>query len=420
MTILTKKEDFESNTNYAQGGIACVSTVEDSFESHVQDTLVAGAGLCHEDVVRNLVEEGPLLVHKLIDWGVRFTLNEEAETEGEAPPHDLSLYDLGREGGHARRRILHAKDLTGHEVERALLKCLRSHPNVRFLEHHTAVDLLIDSSGPQPFCYGVLALDVNGLKVGAFLAPVVLLATGGIGRIYQHTTNPPIATGDGIAMAWRAGLPVANLEFVQFHPTAFFSESGKTFLISEAVRGEGAVLKRLSGETFMEKYDERGCLAPRDIVARAIDTEMKLHGETHVLLDCSHMSPEAFMDRFPAIYRLCKEHGADPPKEPIPVVPCAHYSCGGVLTDGDGRTRVKGLFVTGECASPVSTEPIALPATRSSKPSFSVITPPGAFSLNPVLNLYPLLPSRPGCQTGKEGRISRKSGSSIAGENFSV
>jgi L-aspartate oxidase len=350
VTILTKKEDFESNTNYAQGGIACVSTAEDSFEQHVQDTLIAGAGLCHEDVVRQVVGEGPELVHQLIDWGVRFTLAEKSTPQEPGHSHDLTLYDLGREGGHSQRRILHAKDLTGREVERALLNCLRNHPNARFLEHHTAIDLITAENGSGPECLGVLALDASGLEVGAFIAPVVLLATGGIGRIYQHTTNPPIATGDGIAMCWRKGLPVANLEFVQFHPTAFYSDIGKTFLISEAVRGEGAILRRIGGESFMDRYDPRGCLAPRDIVARAIDTEMKKHGEPHVLLDCSNMSLQEFDNRFPAIAGLCRAHGVNPPLEPIPVVPSAHYSCGGVVTDREGRTRMRGLYVTGECS----------------------------------------------------------------------
>jgi L-aspartate oxidase len=301
-------------------------------------------------VVRVLVKEGPELVHQLIDWGVRFTLREEAGEEGGPLPQDLALYDLGREGGHSKRRIIHAHDLTGREVERALLVCLRAHPNVSFLEHHIAVDLLKDDGDEGPRCVGVLGLDSHGDELKTFVAPVVVLSTGGLGRIYQHTTNPPIATGDGVAIAWRAGLPVANLEFVQFHPTAFYSESGKTFLISEAVRGEKAQLKRLNGETFMEEYDERGCLAPRDIVARAIDTEMKVHGEPHVLLDCSNMTPEFFAKRFPAISKLCRDHGVTPPGEPIPVVPSAHYSCGGVVTDCEGRTSLRGLFVTGECA----------------------------------------------------------------------
>ena len=350
VTILTKKEDFESNTNYAQGGIACVATAEDSHDDHVRDTLIAGAGLCKEEVVRVLVKEGPELVHQLIDWGVRFTLREETAEEGGPLPQDLALYDLGREGGHSKRRIIHAHDLTGREVERALLVCLRAHPNVNFLEHHIAVDLLTEDGDEGPRCVGVLGLDSHGDELKTFVAPVVVLSTGGLGRIYQHTTNPPIATGDGVAIAWRAGLPVANLEFVQFHPTAFYSESGKTFLISEAVRGEKAQLKRLSGETFMEEYDQRGCLAPRDIVARAIDTEMKVHGEPHVLLDCSNMTPEFFAKRFPAISKLCQDHGVTPPGEPIPVVPSAHYSCGGVVTDCEGRTSLRGLFVTGECA----------------------------------------------------------------------
>lgn len=352
VTILTKKEDFESNTNYAQGGIACVATAEDSFENHVQDTLIAGAGLCHEGVVRDLVRDGPPLVRQLIDWGVHFTTRSNGEsTANPSPPKDLGVYDLGREGGHSHRRILHAKDLTGREVERALLKCLRNHPNVTFLEHHVAIDLITENPIDSPrCCTGVFALDVEESRIRVFRAPIVVLATGGIGRIYQHTTNPVIATGDGIAMAWRSGLPVGNLEFIQFHPTAFYNPTGETFLISEAVRGEGAILRRLNGEGFMELYDSRGCLAPRDVVALAIDAEMKKHGESHVLLDCSHMEEEFWVDRFPWINQKCREHGICPPADPIPVVPAAHYSCGGVVTDRTGKTRIAGLYVVGECA----------------------------------------------------------------------
>lgn len=352
VTILTKKEDFESNTNYAQGGIACVATAEDSFEDHIRDTLVAGAGLCHEEVVRDLVRDGPPLVRQLIDWGVHFSTHGKGEdSPGQTPPTDLALYDLGREGGHSHRRILHAKDLTGREVERALLKCLRNHPNVTFLEHHVAIDLITEYPIASPkCCTGVFALDVEDSRIKVFRASVVVLATGGTGRIYQHTTNPVIATGDGIAMAWRAGLPVGNLEFIQFHPTAFYNPTGETFLISEAVRGEGAILRRLNGDSFMEQYDSRGCLAPRDVVALAIDAEMKKHGDSHVLLDCSHMNEEFWTDRFPWINQQCRKHGVIPPCDPIPVVPAAHYSCGGVVTDRMGRTRIVGLYVVGESA----------------------------------------------------------------------
>lgn len=349
VTILTKKEDFESNTNYAQGGIACVATAEDSFEEHVRDTLVAGAGLCNEQVVRELVHDGPPLVRQLIDWGVRFTMPASAEA-GNAASKDLALYDLGREGGHSRRRILHAKDLTGREVERALLKCLREHPNVTFLEHHVAIDLVTEPTENGRRCTGVYALDANKEKLEVFRAPIVVLATGGLGRVYQHTTNPQIATGDGVAISWRAGLPVSNLEFVQFHPTSFYNPSGETFLVSEAVRGEGAILRRVNGDSFMEHHDPRGCLAPRDIVALAIDAEMKQHGESHVLLDCSHMTEEFFTNRFPAINEHCRQHGVCPPKQFIPVVPAAHYSCGGVPTDREGKTNLLGLYAVGEVA----------------------------------------------------------------------
>ncbi|MCA9448404.1 MAG: L-aspartate oxidase [Candidatus Omnitrophica bacterium] len=343
--LLTKKEDFESNTNYAQGGIACVSTAEDSFEAHVQDTLRAGAGLCDERTVRELVRDGPPLVHQLIEWGVRFTT--ASKHPGEVAPQDLDLYDLAREGGHSHRRILHAKDLTGAEVERALLACLRDHPNVTFLEHHTAIDLLV---GEGRVCQGALAMDSEGRGLKVFRAKVTLLATGGLGRIYLHTTNPMIATGDGIAMAWRAGLPVANLEFIQFHPTSFYSASGKTFLISEAVRGEEAILRRIDGVAFMKNYDDRADLAPRDIVARAIDTEMKKHGHPHVYLDCTAMTQEFFEERFPSIKNLCNSRGVNPPGEFIPVVPAAHYSCGGVVSDREAQTAMPGLLVAGEVA----------------------------------------------------------------------
>jgi len=345
VTLLTKKEDFESNTNYAQGGIACVSTAEDSFESHVQDTLRAGAGLCKEEVVRELVQDGPPLVHQLIEWGVRFTTASKEKKP--TLPKNLHLYDLAREGGHSHRRILHAKDLTGAEVERALLSCLRGHENVTFLEHHTAIDLLIGDNG---VCQGAVGMDSWGKEIKVFRAKVTLLATGGLGQIYLHTTNPAIATGDGIAMAWRAGLPVANLEFIQFHPTSFYHPSGKTFLISEAVRGEEALLRRPDGEAFMQSYDDRADLAPRDIVARAIDTEMKKHGLPHVYLDCSAMTSEFFAERFPAIKKLCNEAGVFPPEDAIPVVPAAHYSCGGVVSDREARTAMPGLLVAGEVA----------------------------------------------------------------------
>jgi L-aspartate oxidase len=346
VTILTKKEDFESNTNYAQGGIACVASAEDSFENHVRDTLIAGAGLCHEDVVCDLVREGPPLVRQLIEWGVRFTSHQQTDV-ATRPSRNLSDYDLGREGGHSHRRILHSKDLTGREVERSLLKCLRTHPNVTFLEHHVAIDLITQG---RTRCTGAFALDVEGKTIKIFRAPMVVVATGGLGRIYQHTTNPVIATGDGVAMAWRAGLPVANLEFVQFHPTAFYNPQGETFLISEAVRGEGAILRRINGESFMERYDSRGCLAPRDVVALAIDAEMKKYGESHVLLDCSNMDESFFSNRFPAILEHCLSHSVHPPLEPIPVVPAAHYSCGGVITDKEGKTSLEGLYVVGEVA----------------------------------------------------------------------
>jgi L-aspartate oxidase len=347
VAVLTKKHRAESNTNYAQGGIAAVTSKEDSIELHVRDTLQAGAGLCKEAVVRTIVAEGPARIAELIELGVRFS---EREVPG---PNGVRELDLGKEGGHSKRRILHAKDMTGREIERALLAAVASHPNIHVLENHFAIDLITTQKlghPPPPRCLGVYALDNQSRTVHTFASRVVVLATGGCGKVYLYTTNPDIATGDGVAMAYRAGAAVANMEFIQFHPTCLYHPKAKSFLISEAVRGEGGVLKRPDGVEFMDAYHPLKSLAPRDIVARAIDSEMKRTGADFVLLDITHKPAPFIIQRFPNIYRTCLDYGIDITKEPIPVVPAAHYQCGGVVADVDGRTELPGLYAVGEVA----------------------------------------------------------------------
>jgi L-aspartate oxidase len=338
VALITKKSRPESSTNWAQGGIAAVFGEDDSPALHMEDTLVAGAGLCHPDAVDVLVREGPARVSELMDLGVRFTREEG----------DLSL---GLEGGHSRRRIVRADDLTGREIERALLAAA-AEAGIRIYENHQAVDLLTatDPGTLGERCCGVLVLDAETGELEPFLARAVMLATGGCGQVYRHTTNPSIATGDGVAMAYRAGAKVANMEFIQFHPTALYPARERTFLISEAVRGEGAVLRRRDGTTFMEGYHPLASLAPRDVVARAIDREMKRTGDPHVLLDCSSIPEHEIRERFPNILRETAERGIDMLRDPLPVVPAAHYLCGGVLTDTHGRTSVPGLYAAGETA----------------------------------------------------------------------
>lgn len=344
VAIVTKKERSDTNTNHAQGGIASVTSCADDFESHVRDTLIAGDGLCREDVVRAIVKSGPAQIKDLIAEGVEFTSLEDGTPS------------LGREGGHSQRRILHVKDYTGRAIEEALLKCVAENKNITVFEHHFAIDLitrskaksLVEKTGDS--IVGVYVYDVKNSCVKRFKTPVVMLATGGTGCVYLYTTNPEIATGDGIAMAYRAGVEVANLEFIQFHPTALYSQTGERFLISEAVRGEGAILRNGKGEAFMEKYDPRKDLAPRDIVARAIDSEMKRLGTPHVWLDITHRSAEELRNRFPQIYEHCLEKGIDISKDYMPVVPAAHYMCGGVLTKLDASTSIKGLYACGEVA----------------------------------------------------------------------
>jgi L-aspartate oxidase len=341
--IVTKKETIESNTNLAQGGIASVFSQSDSFSLHIKDTITAGAGLCHPDVVDFVIKEGPPLIEKLLEWGVQFTLQD-------------NTFDLGREGGHSRNRIVHAKDFTGHEIERILVRKIHEHPNIQVFENHIAIDLITEHNfkhqtegdSANIHCFGayVLAKECNTVK--RFLSGTIMLATGGCGQVYQHTTNPDIATGDGLAMAYRAGALIANMEFIQFHPTTLFHPEGNSFLISEAVRGQGAYLRNSAGERFMEKYDDRLELAPRDIVARAIDAELKKRGDFCVYLDLRHLDRDHIMKSFPNIYARCLSFNIDITSDFVPVVPAAHYSCGGVVSDAHGRSTISGLYSCGE------------------------------------------------------------------------
>ncbi|MEE9912472.1 MAG: L-aspartate oxidase [Deltaproteobacteria bacterium] len=340
VAIVTKKEKSESNTNYAQGGIAAVTDKTDSFEEHIADTLDCGAGLCHKDVVNFVVREAPPRIREIVDWGVNFTKSEEH-------PH---AYDLGQEGGHHKRRVLHAKDLTGREIERALHEKVAGLKNVAIYENHIGIDLILqkDAQGRTLNCLGAYVLDINRAEIHTYRAKYTILSTGGAGKVYLITTNPDIATGDGIAMAYRAGAKIANMEFIQFHPTCLFHPEAKAFLISEAVRGEGGILRLKNGESFMEKYHPMKSLAPRDIVAKAIDTEIKRSGDEYVLLDITHRSRDFLMDRFPNIYGKCLEYGIDMAVQPIPIAPAAHYICGGVAVDADGKTSIDNLFACGE------------------------------------------------------------------------
>jgi L-aspartate oxidase len=336
ITLVTKKRRADSNTNYAQGGIAAVMSPADSFELHVQDTLRAGAGLCHEDAVHELVHEGPARVRELMAWGAEFTVSGGS-------------LSLGREGGHSRRRIVHAQDLTGREIERSLLEAVADHPSIETCEDHLGLDLLVGERDGRPTCAGAVIYDHRREELTAIHARATFLATGGLGRVFAHTTNPDIATGDGVAMALRAGAPVANLEFVQFHPTALYPAEGQAVLISEAVRGEGAELYTLDGRPVMGSHP-MGALATRDIVAREIDRVLKETGAPHVLLDLSTIPAAEVRQRFPTILEACRAQGIDVLNDPIPVVPAAHYACGGVLTDRDGRTGLPGLYAAGEVA----------------------------------------------------------------------
>lgn len=340
VSVVTKKSDTDSNTNNAQGGIAAVIDANDSFASHIRDTHTAGAFLCHEDSVDILVHEGPDRIHELVEIGVRFTKNQS--TNG----HDV--FDLGREGGHSTRRIVHAADLTGREIERALVARVKQNQDIRLFEHDHAIDLIIEETPQGLKCVGAYVLDSETGDVMSFRAKATMLATGGLGRVYLHTTNPAIATGDGVAMAYRAGALIGNMEFIQFHPTTLYHPDARSFLISEAVRGEGGILRLKDGSTFMERYHEMGCLAPRDIVARAIDNELKTRGDECVYLDVTHIDPEKIKSHFPNIFQKCMSVGLDITKEWIPIVPAAHYSCGGVVTDVHGRTSIANLYGCGE------------------------------------------------------------------------
>lgn len=345
VTVITKGRSLDSSSAKAQGGIAAVMAEDDSFEQHVSDTLIAGAGLCNEEAVRTIIHEGPAAIRELSDWGVVFDQQNES-----------SDYELAREGGHSRRRILHAKDATGLEITSKLLTAALAEPNITLLEDRFAIDLITTSKiglVMEDRVLGAYVLNKKTGEVDIFRSDRVLLATGGTGRAYLYTTNPDSATGDGIAMAWRAGANIANMEFVQFHPTCFFNRraegsESRSFLISEAVRGEGGVLIGADGKEFMQRYDKRGSLAPRDIVARAIDAEIKRTGSSCVYVDISHKEPGFVKNRFPLIFETLIKYGVNPEKEPIPVVPAAHYQCGGVVTDTWGHTSIRGLFAAGE------------------------------------------------------------------------
>ena len=350
VTVLTKTRSDETNTKYAQGGIAGVTDFsQDSFEKHIQDTLIAGDGLCNRSIVEIVVKEGVERIDELIHWGANFDRGADGD------------YKLGKEGGHSENRILHHKDVTGREMERTLLEALNAAPNIQLISHCFVLDLitqhhlgyLVTKSTPDIVCYGVYVLNLNTSRIEKITSRVTLLAAGGNGQVYRSTTNPAIATGDGVAMVYRAKGRIENMEFIQFHPSALYEPGirGQSFLITEAVRGDGAVLRNQEGEAFMKKYDERLELAPRDVVARAIDNEMKIAGTEHVFLDCTKMNLDNFLEHFPNIYAKCKSIGIDISKDFIPVAPAAHYSCGGVKTDEWGRTSIKNLYAAGECAS---------------------------------------------------------------------
>lgn len=346
--IISKTKAEESNTFYAQGGIAAVTDLQDSYAKHIEDTLIAGDGLCDKNVVKLVVSEAPGRIKELIDWGANFDKNPEGK------------YDLAREGGHSEHRILHHKDNTGEEIQISLMKQIAAHPSITILNYHFAIDLItqhhlgyhISRHQTDIVCYGVYSLDIRTKNVVTILAKTIFLATGGIGNIYHTTTNPVIATGDGIAMAYRAKCLIENMEFVQFHPTSFYNPRERpSFLITEAIRGFGAILRSKDKKTFMHRYDARGCLAPRDIVARAIDNELKLSGDEYVYLDCSGLDPDKLIAHFPNIYAKCKSEGIDITKDYIPVVPAAHYECGGVITDENGKTSINNLYAAGEVSS---------------------------------------------------------------------
>lgn len=345
VAIVTKRSLVDSNTAWAQGGVACVVSDEDSFELHIKDTLEAGAGICHDDAVRTVVTEGPDRIRELVALGLHFD-----ERDDENGHREL---DLGREGGHSKRRILHVRDATGREIEQTLAARVREHPNITILEHHMAVDCITTGKlgyAMQNSCVGLYVLDEKTGTVETVRTATTVLATGGCGKVYLYSTNPDIATGDGVAMAWRAGAAIANMEFIQFHPTCLFHTKAKSFLVTEAVRGEGGILVDAKGRRFMDKYHTLAELAPRDIVARAIDAEMKRTGSKCVYLDITQKPADFIRSRFPTVYETCLKLGIDITREAIPVVPAAHYQCGGVKTDINGETSLRGLFAIGEAA----------------------------------------------------------------------
>ncbi|MNF27680.1 L-aspartate oxidase [compost metagenome] len=336
VTIVTKANADESNTKYAQGGIAIViDKDEDSYQKHIEDTLICGDGLCDEAVVKMVVTEGPKRLKELIEWGAKFDKNAEGN------------FDLGKEGGHSENRVVHHKDQTGHEIERAILMQVYQKENITVLDHHFAIDLITENNG----CLGAYVLNQKTNEITAYQAEITVLATGGIGHLYGHTTNPVIATGDGIAMAFRANAAIKEMEFIQFHPTALYDTStGSKFLISEAVRGFGAYLRTKKGHRFMQDYDSRNELASRDIVSQSIDLELKKSGDDCVYLDCTHLELGPFIKHFPMIYEHCKSIGIDITKDWIPVVPAQHYLCGGIVVDCNGKTSIENLFACGECS----------------------------------------------------------------------
>ena len=339
VVVVTKKRVVDTNTNWAQGGVAAALAHDDTFESHIQDTLTAGDGLCDRAVVEACVVQGPAMVKRLLDIGVRL----DREPNGEL--------DLGREGAHTKNRVVHWQDVTGREIQRGMMAAVEAHANITLLPDHLAVDLLsMAKYGGDPACFGAYVLDTRTGQVKTITARATVLASGGTGKVYVYTSNPDVATGDGIAMAYRLGAAVGDLEFVQFHPTVLYHPLARNFLISEALRGEGGILKLATGETFMENYHPMKSLASRDIVARAIDNELKKSGADSVFLDMTHLDPAFVRGRFPNIYERCLALGLDMTKQPIPVVPAAHYMCGGIKTDLQGRTTINGLYAIGECA----------------------------------------------------------------------
>jgi L-aspartate oxidase len=345
VTVLTKRSEHDAATAWAQGGIAAVLAPDDTFDEHAADTLTTGGGISHRAIVEMVVEDAPSRIEALVQAGANFSPGDVAAS------HGLGNLDLAREGGHGRRRVVHAGDITGAEVQRALLEAVRAQPNIELRPHHMAIDLidLARMGGPRRI-FGAYALDTQTQKVVAVVARETVLATGGAGKVYLYTSNPDIATGDGVAMAYRAGAEIANMEFFQFHPTCLYHPQAKSFLISEALRGEGGVLRLGDGTPFMERHHPLKDLAPRDVVARAIDFEIKRSGEDCVWLDMTGKSADFLRDRFPNIYARCKALGIDLTSEPIPVVPAAHYMCGGVVVDRDGRTSLPGLWAVGEVA----------------------------------------------------------------------